>query len=132
PINITEMTLDPKEVESVTIVKDVVEKNMFGPIGAGGIVYIKTKRGTSGGHHLNANIESGVAMVDRMPSYVSAADYARLNNQARINDGLQPAYTESDIAAYEKSGPYDMYHPNVNFREMMLKNTTTYNRANIS
>lgn len=132
PVNITEMTLDPKEVESVTIIKDVVEKNMFGPVGAGGVIYIKTKRGQAGGHHLNAYVESGVAVMDRMPEYVSGAEYARLNNQARINDGLTPNYSDSDIAAYEKSGPYDLYHPNVNFREMMLKNTMSYNRANVS
>lgn len=133
PINITEMTLDPSEIESVTIVKDVVEKSMFGPLGAGGIIYIKTKRGKAGEHHLGVNLESGVSIIDRMPQFLSnATDYASLNNQARLNDGLTPNYTASDISAYKKSGPYDLYHPNINFRDMMLKNSMSYNRASVS
>ncbi len=33
PTDITEMPLDPQEIESVTIIKDIVGKAMYGPIG---------------------------------------------------------------------------------------------------
>ena len=47
PVDITEMTLDPQEIESVTIIKDIVGKAMYGPMGADGIIFINTKRGKS-------------------------------------------------------------------------------------
>jgi TonB-linked SusC/RagA family outer membrane protein len=132
PTDITEMPLDPQEIESVTIIKDIVEKAMYGPIGADGIIFIKTKRGRMNEHILNVNIENGVSVIDRFPGWASGADYARLNNQARGNNGLVSIYSDADIAAYAKNDPYDMYHPSINFREMMLKNTKSFKRANVS
>ncbi len=69
PTDITEMTLDPQEIESVTIIKDIVGKAMFGPMGADGIVYIKTKRGKANERLLNVNIEDGISIIDRFPGW---------------------------------------------------------------
>lgn len=132
PTDITEMPLDPSEIESVTVVKDIVGKSMFGPAGADGIVFIKTKRGRTNERILNVNVENGVSMIDRFPGYVDGADYARLNNLARTNSGLAPLYSDDDIAAYAKNDPYDMLHPSVNYRDMMLKNSMAFRRANVS
>ncbi|MGV8095458.1 MAG: SusC/RagA family TonB-linked outer membrane protein [Mangrovibacterium sp.] len=132
PVDITEIQLDPGEVESVTVIKDIVGKAMFGPVGAGGIINIKTKRGKSNERVLSFNIENGVSMIDRFPGWASGADYARLNNQARIGSDLAPNYDNSDIAAYARNDPYDMYHPSVDYRKMMLNNSKTFRRANIT
>lgn len=132
PTDITEMPLDPGEIESVTIIKDVVGKSMFGPSGADGIIFIKTKRGAINKRIMRVSLENGISFVDRFPEMVSGADYARLNNIARQNSGLDPVYSESDIAAYAKNDPYDFFHPSVNFRDLMLKNTKTFRRADIS
>ena len=132
PTNITEMPLDPGEIESVTVIKDVVGKSMYGPAGANGIVFIKTKRGRPNERTLKANAEFGVNTIDRMPNWVSGADYARLNNIARMNSGLEPLYTDEDIEAYANNNPYDLYHPSIDFREMMLKNTMKFQRVNVS
>lgn len=132
PTDITEMPLDPNEIESITIVKDIVAKAMFGPAAANGIIFIKTKRGKKNERILNVNVETGVAQIDRMPGWANGAEYATLNNQARLNDGLLPRYTEQDIAAYAKGDPYDYYHPSIDYREMMVKNTMSFKRVNVS
>ncbi|TNF44799.1 MAG: SusC/RagA family TonB-linked outer membrane protein, partial [Bacteroidetes bacterium] len=132
PTDITEMMLDPGEIESVTVIKDVVEKSMYGPYAADGVIFIKTKRGRQNERILSANAEYGVSMTDRMPGWVSGADYARLNNIARQNSGLLPLYDDADIAAYAKNDPYDMYHPSVNYGNMMLKDNMSFSRVNIS
>jgi TonB-linked SusC/RagA family outer membrane protein len=132
PTETTEMPLDPHEIESVTVLKDIVAKAMFGPEAADGVVFIKTKRGNKNERNLKVNLESGISTVDRMPGWVNGADYARLNNQARKNSGFTPLYSDQDIAAYAKNNPYDMFHPSVNFRDMMLKNSMAFRRANVS
>jgi TonB-linked SusC/RagA family outer membrane protein len=132
PTDITEMMLDPGEIESVTVIKDVVEKSMYGPYAADGVIFIKTKRGRENERILTANAEYGVSMTDRMPEWVSGADYARLNNIARQNSGLLPLYNDADIAAYAKNDPYDMYHPSVNYGDMMLKDNKSFTRVNLS
>jgi TonB-linked SusC/RagA family outer membrane protein len=132
PTDINEMPLDPNEIESITIVKDIVGKAMFGPAAANGIIFIKTKRGKKNERILNVNIESGIAAIDRMPGWADGAEYATLNNLARTNDGLTPRYKDTDIAAYAKNDPYDYYHPSIDFRGMMLKNTMSFKRINVS
>ncbi|MCX6222893.1 MAG: SusC/RagA family TonB-linked outer membrane protein [Bacteroidia bacterium] len=132
PTDITEMPLDPNEIETITIVKDIVGKAMFGPEAADGIIYIKTKRGKKNERILNVNIESGFAVIDRMPGWTNGAEYATLNNQAHTNEGLFPRYSESDIAEYAKNNPYDLYHPSIDYRAMMLKNTMSFKKVNLS
>ncbi len=130
PVDITEMPLDPQEIESVTVIKDIVGKAMYGPLGANGIVLIKTKQGKKNERMLNFNIEDGVSVIDRIPGWVSGAEYATLNNIARANDNLAENYTSDDIEAYSLNDPYDKYHPSTNYRDMMLKNTRAFKRAN--
>ena len=132
PVNITEVALDPREIESITVIKDIVGKTMFGPLGSGGIIYIKTKRGKQNDDYLNVNVESGISIIDRFPEMVSGADYARLNNLAREADGMIPLYSTEDIAAYEKNDPYNLKHPSVNYRDYMLQNSRPFQRINIS
>ena len=132
PVQIDETPLDPQQIESVTIVRDVLEKSLYGPSAANGIVYIKTKRGHYNDRYLTVDVEGGVNTVDRMPEYVSGADYARLNNIARNNSGLDMLYSRDDVAAYAKNDPYDKWNPSVDFRDMMLKNTMYYTKANVS
>lgn len=132
PMEVTEMPLDPSEIESMTVIKDIVGKSMFGPVAADGIILITTKRGRAHDRVINVNIEKGISMVDRFPEFVSGGDYARLNNTARTNSGLLPLYSDAAIAAYDKNDPYDMINPSTNYRDLMLKNTMAYNRANMS
>ncbi len=132
-MDITEMPLDPGEIESVSLVRDIVAKSMYGPAAANGIVYIKTKRGKKNERLLNVGLEKGVSIIDRMPQWVSGADYARLNNLAKQNSGITSGlFTEDDIAAYAKNDPYDMNHPSVNYKDMLISDSRSFTRASIS
>lgn len=131
-VDISEMPLDPHEIESVSFISDIVGKALYGPHAANGIVYIKTKRGIANKRNLQVTAETGVSITDRFPQWVSGGDYARLNNTARQNSGMEQLYSSEDISAYEKNDPYDMYHPNINFRDMMYKNVRPLTRVNVS
>ncbi len=132
PTDITEMQLDPQEIESATIMKDIVAKTMFGPQAADGVIFIKTKRGKKNERILNVNAEYGVSQIDRFPGFVSGADYATLNNLAKTNSGLTPNFSDDAIGKYALNNPYDMYFPSTNYRDMMLKDTKSFTRANVS
>ncbi len=132
-MDITEMPLDPGEIESISLVRDIVSKTMYGPAAANGIVFIKTKRGKKNERVLNVNLEQGVSIIDRMPEWVSGADYARLNNLAKKNSGFTSGfYSDEDIAAYALNDPYDMNHPSVNYRDMLIKDNRSFTRASVS
>jgi TonB-linked SusC/RagA family outer membrane protein len=132
PTDVTEMQLDQQEIESATIIKDIADKAMYGPQAADGIIFIRTKHGKTNQHYLKVNTEIGMSTVDRFPKWVLGADYATLNNLARTNSKLAPLYTGSEIAAYAKNDANDMYHPSIDFRNLMLKDTKAFRKANIS
>lgn len=132
PIDINEFTVNAEEVESVTIITDPVEKAMYGPRGANGIVYIKTLRGKANERKLSLNIEKGVQIVDRMPGVASGADYARLNNMARVNSGMEPLYSEEAIAGYAMNNPFDLKYPSSNFNDLMFKDIKRYDKYSLS
>lgn len=132
PTDLTEMPLDPSEIEKVTIMKDIVSKTMFGATGADGIISITTKRGKTNERNIKVNFEKGVNVFDRMPTWTNGPDYLMLNNLARSNSGMDPKYDAETIAKYAASDGYNMYTPNNNYREMMFKNTAEYTRANVS
>lgn len=132
PAHISEIQLDPGEVESVTVIKDIVGKAMYGPLGADGILFIKTKRGNLQEPFLRVNFETGTSVIDRFPEWVSGADYARLNNQAREADGIAPRFTAANITGYERNDPYDLKYPNVNYRDFMTQDVRAFTRANVS
>ncbi|WP_139785089.1 SusC/RagA family TonB-linked outer membrane protein [Parabacteroides sp. Marseille-P3160] len=131
-VDIAEMPLDPQEIESVTFVKDIISKAMYGPKGGDGIINIKTKRGKQNERIVNASIESGISMVDRFPEWVSGAEYAELNNLARKNSGMNPLYSADAIAKYALNDPYDLLYPSIDFKQMLWKDTRPFMRANVS
>ncbi|MBQ9310243.1 MAG: SusC/RagA family TonB-linked outer membrane protein [Bacteroidales bacterium] len=132
PVQINEIPLDPEQIESVTIIRDGLEKTMYGPTAANGIVYIRTKSGAYNDRYLNVNFESGVNVVDRMPGFVNAAQYALLNNIARGNSGLPMLYSRDDYNGYLQKDAYSLTHPALDFKSEMLKNVMSYTRAGVS
>jgi len=129
---ITEMHLDPSEIESATIIKDVVGKAMYGATAADGIILITTVQGKKNEKRINVNFEKGVSIVDRMPRWANGSEYARLNNMARINSGLPVLFSDDAISQYGVNDGYNMYYPNNDYRSMMFNNTMSYHRANVS
>ena len=130
--DLSEMPLDVSEIESITVNKGILANAMFGPVAGLGSIYIKTKHGQKNERVLNVNIESGVSVVDRMPGWVSGAEYATLNNIARNADELPSNYSDEDIAAYSQNDPYDLYHPSIDFADMIFKKTMGFKRAIVS
>lgn len=132
PAYITQLQLDPEEIESVTLVRDVADKALFGSRAANGVLHITTRRGLTRGRTIRFGFESGVSVVDRFPEWVDGVEYAQLNNQARINSGYTPVYSDEAIAGFARKAPNDLQYPNVDYRSMMFTDTRPYYKANVS
>ncbi len=131
PVDITSMQINPEEIESVSIIQDIVGKSMYGPSAANGILYIKTKKGVTNKKLLSVNVESGMNLVDIMPGWVNGVEYARMNNLARQNSNLTANYSDADIDQYAKNDPYSLLYPNVNYSNLLLKNNLQTQKVNL-
>jgi len=132
PTDLQEYVLDPAEIESATLLKGIVATTMYGPSATGGVLYIKTKQGMKNERMLHVDIESGLSTVDRMPGYVLGADYATLQNQARVNSGLPELYTSTQITEFAKNDGYNLQYPSADFAGLMLDNKKEFRRVNMS
>jgi TonB-linked SusC/RagA family outer membrane protein len=124
-------TLDTEDIESFSILKDASATAVYGVRGANGVVLVTTKRGTAGKLSVNVKANAGVSHSPRMPQYVDANTYAALANEAAVSRGMSPIYSDMDLALF-KSGLDPDLHPNINWRDVILKDYTWNQQYHLS
>lgn len=85
--------LNPRDIESVQVLKDASAAAQYGAQSAAGVIVITTKRGRSGAPRVSVNSYYGFQDVERRIDLVDAARWTELNNMARVNGGLAPDNT---------------------------------------
>lgn len=93
--------IDPNQIKSLTVLKDAASTSMYGSRGANGVIIIETERGTTGQFKVDLNAWGSVDNPIDLPTFVNAADYMRLNNEARSLQGQTTLYTAEDIQKAE-------------------------------
>lgn len=116
--------IDPNEVESITILKDASSTAIFGVRGANGVILVTTKRGTSEVPEIGYSFETSAQDFPRLIKPVNAFEFASLRNQAQLNDGLRPAYSDYALERYRLQDDPQRYPDNdwnaINLREYAL------------
>ncbi len=115
--------LNAADIESFTVLKDASATAVYGTRGANGVVLVTTKTGKAGKLRLNFKINRTFSENGRNPKYVDALDYANLANEARVVRGLDPVYDDVQLHLFKTGLDPDLY-PNVNWRNVILKNHT--------
>ncbi|MEG2855035.1 TonB-dependent receptor [Bacteroides sp.] len=117
--------IEPDEIETFTVLKDAAATAVYGAEGANGVILITSKRGKTEKAKISFRGEVGMASPTRLPQMLGSVDHMTLFNEARVNDGLAPYYSEELIAKYAQGEDRDLY-PDTNWFDM-LKNQT-YNQ----
>jgi TonB-linked SusC/RagA family outer membrane protein len=129
-------SLDPEQIESVSVLKDALSTVMFGQRSSNGIISIITKKGNTGKPRLSFSAQAGFSTPVALPKPLQAAQYATLYNEAKQNDAtigttVTPQFSPADIAAYQNgTDPYG--HPNVDWYKTILKKNAPYRKYNFN
>lgn len=123
--------LDPADIESFSILKDASATAVYGTRGANGVVVVTTKRGKAGRLHVNFKTNATYSYSPRMPEYADGYDYAKLANEARVSRGDDPIYTDTELELFRTGLDPDLY-PNVNWRDVILKDHVWNNQHHLS
>lgn len=117
----------PTEIESITFLKGAQAVVLYGSTASKGAILISTKRGNTNGLEVTVKGNASVYVPKRYPKYLGAAEYMTLYNEARANDGLDPAFSNEDIYHYA-SGTNPFRYPDINFYsdDYLRKNTFRY------
>ena len=124
--------LSPKEVESVTVLKDGATNAIYGIQGAGGTVVVTTKRGYTGKTKVEAYADYSLQQMIKRPAFVNSLQYAELRNQAGVNDGLGAfsQFSPSDMEGFRSGNP-ELY-PNNNWYDMFVKKAVMRQRVGVN
>ncbi|WP_319592417.1 SusC/RagA family TonB-linked outer membrane protein [uncultured Draconibacterium sp.] len=121
--------LNLEEVEEITVLKDVHAALLYGAEAQNGVILIKTKRGRAYQNKVNAYAETGISSVRTLPTYLNSSDYMKLRNEALMNDGAEPQFSDEIIAAYA-SGKNPYRYPDVDYYSSeYINNTARFNRV---
>ncbi|MFW5760534.1 MAG: SusC/RagA family TonB-linked outer membrane protein [Cyclobacteriaceae bacterium] len=85
--------INPKDIESIEILKDASAAAIYGSRAANGVVLITTKKGKAGEAKISFSSDIGLQEAWRIPEFLNASEFAELANEAYINDG-EPIYSE--------------------------------------
>jgi TonB-linked SusC/RagA family outer membrane protein len=93
-------SLNPSDIESIDVLKDASATAIYGSRGANGVVIITTKKGKAGTNSLTYDTYFGrQSLIKKVDVLTSAKDWALLKNEARVNAGKTPYYTNEQINA---------------------------------
>ncbi|MFD2826813.1 SusC/RagA family TonB-linked outer membrane protein [Leeuwenhoekiella polynyae] len=78
-------TINPRDIESIDVLKDASATAVYGSRGANGVIIVTTKKGKAGRFTLNySGTVTASEIVDRAPA-MSAADFIRFRRTAAFN-----------------------------------------------
>ena len=127
-----ELSLNPEQIESVTLLKDGLSAVMLGNRAMNGVLMITTrKKGTDPGPSVSFTAQGGIQSAIGMRQSLSSSAYASLYNEARVNSGLSPVYTQAQLTAYDNgTDPY--VYPDVNWQKTIMKDNAPMMRYNLN
>ena len=91
--------VDPKDIESIEILKDASAGAIYGARAANGVVLITTKQGRAGQNSVSFGSYYGIQEVRRTLPLLNASQFAQMVNAAYTNAGQPAPYSPADIAA---------------------------------
>ena len=94
-------TINPNDIESIEVLKDVSATAIYGSRGANGVILITTKKGKigEGKAHINYNYSLGVSSIAKKLDLLTASEWAQYQKDYFSNKG---GYTDAEIAALGK------------------------------
>ena len=104
-------SLNPADIEDITILKDASSTAIYGSRGANGVILITTKKGKEGKAKVNVAATFTIANATRLLDVVGLDEYAEYQN-SRITDGFYPFYKVGDEMRYVYNDKLKNYDPN--------------------
>ena len=88
--------INPRDIESVQVLKDASATAIYGSRGANGVIIITTKKGTKGKMAVTGFVNTSASSIDNKIDMLSAVEYAQYRNESENLIGNPSRYHISD------------------------------------
>lgn len=124
-------SVDPSNIESVSVQKDALSSILLGMRSSRGVLLITTKKPVAEGFQMSFSGEVGVQKPLNMPKPLSTHEYAYLLNEALMNSGQVARYNSADFAAFrDGSSPYT--NPSIDWYNTVLEKSSPISSYNLN
>ena len=96
--------LNPRDIETIEILKDASATAIYGSRGANGVIIITTKNGKSGDTKFNYTTTTRVGTITNNIEMLDTNEYVLYANEVRENAGFSPSfytYSDGSIAEFQ-------------------------------
>ena len=125
------VNIDPEDIESFQVLKDASATAVYGVRGANGVIIINTKKGTKTKPRIKVEYNYGITSFTKVPELADGITYMQMANEASINKGFAPVYSEETIRkTYTQEDPY--LYPNVNWMKELFKQNGYNQKLNVN
>ncbi|WNH11503.1 TonB-dependent receptor [Thalassobellus suaedae] len=112
--------LNNSDIESISVLKDAASAAIYGSQASNGVVLVSTKKGKRGkAAQITFDQYYGLQSVPKKMDLLNASEYAIMINEAAMNSGKNPYFTNAEIAGLGNGTNW--------IDEMFVDNTTTQN-----
>ena len=92
--------INPRDIESIQVLKDASATAIYGSRGANGVVVITTKKGKSGKVNIEAFSNTSVRVISKTYDVLDPYGFAAYANEVNASNGIIPRYIVDDYAIY--------------------------------
>uniref|UniRef100_UPI002625ED5C SusC/RagA family TonB-linked outer membrane protein n=1 Tax=uncultured Bacteroides sp. TaxID=162156 RepID=UPI002625ED5C len=126
-------TVNPQDIESMTVLKDAASSAIYGSRAANGVILITTKQGKSGKVKLDYNgyvSFTSPTIPSSMDPVSNYADYMEYINEGYRNSNMNEKFSSSVIQEWrDNEGKDPLRYPNSNFMDDTFKNSVSHNHV---
>ncbi len=124
--------LNPDDIESVTVLKDAASSSIYGVRGANGVILVTTKKGkNNAAPKLSYQNYFGIQTPTALPGFLNSVNYMTLLNEAKVNAGANPTYTDEQIEIARNGSDLD-YYASTNWIEEIYKSHAPQQNHNLN
>lgn len=96
--------INPEDIESISVLKDG-SAAIYGMNAANGVILVTTKRGKSGKAQFTYDGSMSFSTPTDIPKMADAYQYVTMVNDAQVNVGGNPVYSQEEVANWKAGGP---------------------------
>ena len=124
--------VNPNDIESISVLKDAASASIYGARASNGVILITTKKGKKGEIQMRYDMYAGPQQVIKKPDFLPSWQQAQLYNEARVNEGASPRWTDTDIQLFKDGTDQTGAHPNTDWLALLYSQTGWQQNHNVS
>lgn len=114
-------SIDPNNIENVSVLKDAASASIYGSRAANGVILVTTKKGKGDGVNVEYNLNTSIHTPTKLFDLITnSAEYMELWNEAKQNTGISSGlYPQPEIDLYRNATDRVRY-PNADWMDTVF------------